>query len=97
MIVRIGRDGGAALEDLDNFKAFKVVCDPLSDLHDPALAVVGRLEDGHFWVDQDWVRQRGRPEDADWAEGLGQMIAYAAKSGWISPTGAIRAHVEQER
>lgn len=95
MIVRVDPDGSAVLEDADNFKAFAVVCAHLSNLHEPQLSALGHLEDEHFWVDQDWVRRNGKPEDALWLEEFRKMIAMAAKAGWINSLGAIRAHIEQ--
>lgn len=95
MIIRVLPNGNTVLEDVDNFKAFAVVCAHLSNLHEPQLSELGHLEDQHFWVDQDWVCRNGRPEDASWLDEFRKMIAMAANAGWINSSGAIRAHVEQ--
>jgi hypothetical protein len=85
-------DGGTPrLEDIDNFRAFKVVA-AADDRH--ALTGIGRVEGDHVWLDRGWLEANGRSDDPAWAEKFAAMAAYAEKSGWVDDAGAIRAHVE---
>lgn len=93
MIVRIDSSNPPALEDIDNFRAFKLVCASPRASCAQALAQVGRADGDHVWVDAGWLRANGRA-DADWQAGLDKMIDYAAGAGWVDDSGAIRAHVE---
>lgn len=92
-----GSNGGTTLRDPDDFKAFavRVVGDgPAS----AALAELGRTDgDDHVYVDPAvLLRLAGeRGEEAGWRESLDEMIAFAAKHGWVDDAGFIRAHVER--
>jgi hypothetical protein len=86
--------GAATLEDIDNFKAFKVTTKlPPSEIPG-ALAGAGRFEDAHAWIDPAWLKANGRPTDPAWLGGLDKMLAYAQGAGWVDAHGAIRAHIE---
>jgi len=91
MIIKIPAAGPATLEDVDNFKAFKVVsaAAPAS-----AYATIGRLDGDHVWVNQTWLKTNGRPNDETWLTGLEKMLNYAKTAGWLDETGAVRAHNE---
>lgn len=93
MIIQINAATAPALEDADNFRGFKVVCTSArADCHDQ-FAIVGRLDGDHLWVKQDWLRQHGR-QDPEWLAGLGKMLDYAGRAGWMDLAGAVRAHIE---
>lgn len=94
MIVLIANGGCANLEDVENFNDFNVVCAEHADLQLASQAGVGRVDGSHMWVDPEWVRRNGKPDNVRWLESFAGMIAYADKAGWIAPDGAIRAHVE---
>jgi len=79
------------LEDIDNFRAFKIVLAPGQR---PAFEALGRVDGDHVWLDRAWLESQGRPADPDWAKGFAGMIGYAEKSGWVDDQGAIRAHIE---
>jgi hypothetical protein len=85
-------DGGTPhLEDIDNFRALKVVI----AAGDPAaLETVGRVDGDHVWLDRAWLESNGRTDDPAWAKEFAGMAAYAEKAGWVDDTGAIRAHIE---
>lgn len=53
-------------------------------------------DDGHVWLDLAALRSRaGRAAtDPDWPRNWEAMVAYAQRSGWVSPDGlAVRAHL----
>jgi hypothetical protein len=79
------------LEDIDNFRALKVVV-AAGEL--PPLQLVGRVDGDHVWLDQAWLQSHGRPADPAWARDFAGMIGYAAKSGWVDAAGGVRAHIE---
>jgi hypothetical protein len=79
------------LEDIDNFRALKVV---VGGGERPPLDIVGRVEVDHVWLDRGWLEIHGRPGDPDWVQAFAGMISYAEKSGWVDENGSIRAHIE---
>jgi hypothetical protein len=80
------------LEDIDNFRALKVV---LTAGELPPLDLVGRVDGDYVWLDRAWLETHGRPADPDWTQAFVGMIGYAEKSGWVDDSGAIRAHIER--
>jgi hypothetical protein len=96
MIVSIDRAGVATLDDIDNFKAFKVAASCGADAVAQALTPFGRLDaEGRAWISGAWLLEKGRPDDAKWLAGFGAMQDYARAHGWVDPaTDRIRAHVE---
>jgi hypothetical protein len=96
MIISINQTGAATLEDIDNFRTFKVaaVCgaEPLAQ----ALTSFGRLdENGYAWISRTWLLAKGRPDDAKWLAGFGAMLDYASAHGWVEQAREnIRAHIE---
>ena len=100
MFIKLSADGRVALEDRDNFRAFKLVIE----------SAPGKLEAARQWLtgtadlpDQStaWIFEaalRRRPEvaqDAAWQSNLGAMIEKAKPHGWIDEQRkAIKAHIE---
>jgi hypothetical protein len=91
MFIKIPASGPATLEDVDNFKAFKVVTSAAAPA---AFAEIGRLDGEHVWVDTAWLKSNGRPDDESWLAGLDKMLGYAKGAGWLDESGAVRAHIE---
>ncbi len=96
MIVSIAPTGTAALEDIDNFRAFKVAARCGAEQLAQALSGFGRLDaDGSAWISRNWLVDNGRPDDSEWPAGFEAMRDYARAHGWVDPaTDSIRAHVE---
>jgi hypothetical protein len=100
MYIKLSADGRVALEDRDNFRAFKLVVEgsPAAlDATRRALAGTADLPDqSTAWIFEAALRQR--PEvarDAAWQQNLGAMIEKAKPHGWIDETRqAIKAHIE---
>jgi hypothetical protein len=86
--------GTATLEDVDNFKAFKVTTSLKPAEITVALATAGRVEGTHIWINAAWLKAHGRPNDAAWLAGLNKMLDYAKGAGWVDEHGAVRAHIE---
>ena len=100
MFVKLSADGGVALEDRGNFRAFKLVVEGgpgRLDATRRALAGTADLPDqATAWVFEAALRRR--PEiahDAAWQQSLSAMIEKAKPHGWIDEKRqAIKAHVE---
>jgi hypothetical protein len=86
--------GAATLQDIDNFKAFKVVTSLPEGAIAGALGAAGRVDGKHVWIDPAWVKAHGRPDDTAWVAGLNKMLDYAKGAGWTDEHGAVRAHIE---
>lgn len=99
MIVAIDAAGAVRLEQPLDFKRFHVeIAAPRTELAAlrRAFASCGAIEDeAHAWVDADALRRwPGLVGNAEYATGLGQMLDYAARKGWMSPDGKrVRAHI----
>lgn len=86
--------GEARLDERDDFRSFSLLMECAPDQLDEAISRWGRLEgDGHAWVSRSWLIENGRSNDPSWIEQFEKMSAYAANSGWVDASGAIRAHV----
>jgi len=94
MFVSFDSQGTARLEDVDNFKAFKVVLSPSMDNAAAALTQVGRVDGSHLWIPRRWIEQHGRVTELAWLSGLDKMVEFASSAGWVDDDGAIRAHIE---
>jgi hypothetical protein len=96
MIVNIELAGAATLEEIDNFRAFKVAAACGADQLAAALTGLGRLDaNGNAWISMAWLLAQGRPDDAKWLAGFSAMQDYASAHGWVDPaTGSLRAHIE---
>jgi hypothetical protein len=100
MLLKFTSVGVVALEDRDNFRAFKLVVEAGRDRIDEvrrALAGKAELPD----VDTAWIFEetlRGWPgveHDATWQQNFSAMIEKARPHGWIDDSRkAIKAHVE---
>jgi hypothetical protein len=96
MIISVDLAGTATLEEVDNFKAFKVAANCDAHALAKALTGLGRLDaDGNAWISRPWLLAKGRPDDAKWLAGFNAMQDYASVHGWVDQaTDSIRAHVE---
>jgi hypothetical protein len=96
MIIRIDLAGAATLDDVDDFKAFKVSAACGANQLPQALTGLGRLDaNDHAWISRTWLLAQGRPDDGKWLAGFGAMQQYASAQGWADPaTDSLRAHIE---
>ncbi len=100
MFVKVSADGRVALQDRDNFRAFKIVVEASpSKIDDARRALMGLADVSD--KDTAWVFEaalRKRPEvaqDDAWQKSCGAMIEKARPHGWIDEhRKAIKAHVE---
>ena len=99
MIVAIDAARTVRLEQPLDFKRFHVeIAAPRSELAAlrKAFAAYGVIEDeSQAWVDANALRQwPALAGNAEYASGLGQMLDYAARKGWMSADGnRVRAHI----
>lgn len=98
MIISVDSQGRPELQDVSNFRAFKLIA-----ASRPALALlkggsggVQVADEAVAWVRQDWiVSQSGLAASAEWRSGFDKMVAFAASKGWIRDSDkAVRAHIE---
>ena len=100
MFIKLSADGRVALEDRDNFRAFKLLIEagPSGlDAARAALAGTAELPDqATAWVLEAALRKRPEvAQDAAWQGNLGTMIEKARPHGWIDDDRkAIKAHIE---
>ena len=100
MFVKLSADGRVALEDRDNFRAFKLVVEggpARFDSARKALSGTAELPDqATAWIYEAALRQRPEvAQDTAWQASLGAMIEKARPHGWIDDTRkAIKAHIE---
>jgi hypothetical protein len=95
MLIRIDVNGTAVLHDESNFRALKIICSRSLVAPKEALRAIGHYDDaGHLWIDPRWFRDRVLNRSEQWDTGFNQMLAYATGAGWVSDSGAVRAHVE---
>ncbi len=98
MIVILTADG-AVVQDPDDCGRLHVRTDLSGDVLAAALTTTGTgapADDGHVWLDLATLRSRARlaATDPDWPRNWAAMVAYAQRSGWLSPDGlAVRAHL----
>ena len=95
MIVAIDAAHAVRLEQTLDFKRFHMeIAAPRSDLAAlrKSFATYGAIEDeAHAWIDADALRKwPGLDGNAEYATGLGQMLDYAARKGWMQPASAAR-------
>ena len=98
MYVKIDQNFSATLEDVQNFRVFKLVISnkitDLTVLADKIPELVHTVEENHAWLSQDTVEKLG-PADANWVRQYQGMIAYAETKGWtrgVPPE--VAAHIE---
>jgi len=99
MYIKVTAAGAVALEDRDNFRAFKLVVNgPRDRLAEARRALTGTAEltdADTAWVFEDALRRRPEVQDAAWQQALSAMIEKARPHGWIDDARkAIKAHVE---
>lgn len=100
MFIKLSADGRVALEDRDNFRAFKLVVEGAParlEAARRALAGTADLPDqATAWIYEGALRRRPEvAQDAAWQANLGAMIEKAKPHGWIDEQKkAIKAHIE---
>ena len=100
MFIKLSADGRVALQDCDNFRAFKLLIEASPaglDAARRALMGLAELPDqATAWVFEAALRKRPEvAQDAAWQGNLGTMIEKARPHGWIDDDRkAIKAHIE---
>jgi hypothetical protein len=100
MFVKLSANGRVALEDRDNFRAFKLLVEGGPEKLDAArraLSGTAELPDAATaWIFEQALRRRPEvAQDAAWQANLGTMIEKAKPHGWIDEQRrAIKAHIE---
>jgi hypothetical protein len=100
MFIKVSADGNVALQERDNFRAFKLVVEGTPaglDAARSALAGFAELPDqSTAWVYQAALRHRPEvAQDVAWQRQLSAMIEKARPHGWIDDERkAIKAHIE---
>jgi hypothetical protein len=96
MIVRKTGNEALALDERDNFKAFKLQFEQLEAGSQPPIAGIRYIADDHAYIDQQTVIDlAGDDPDGSWRKGFDAMVTAAAKYGWIdAETQSIKAHIE---
>lgn len=99
MIVAIDTEHAVRLEQPLDFKRFHLeIAAPRGALAAlrQAFSAYGAIEsEAHAWIDTDALRQwPGLAGNAAYQSGLGGMLEFAARKGWMSPDGKrVRAHI----
>jgi len=100
MIIDVAANLKVALNEADDFKKFKVRTQlPKRQLADLGSALAGIAvvnDESSAWVHESALRTwKHEGNTAEWQASLTQMIAAAAKYGWIdAERKTIRAHIE---
>jgi hypothetical protein len=94
-----GAAGRVTVDEAENLKALSVELRDCSPERASALLGgrgLGRVEDGHAWLDIGALRAIARPpRSCTWDERFQLAMAYAQRSGWTDPAGdVVRAHLE---
>jgi hypothetical protein len=100
--VKLIVDGAAGLVTVDepeNLKTLSVELQGCAPGQASALLGerdLGRVEDGHAWLNIGALRAIARqPRSCTWDERFQLAMAYAQRNGWTDPTGDfVRAHLE---
>ena len=86
------------LEDVDNFKAFKVVARfRRADYSSLAVALknAGRIDGDHVWIYESWIRGYGAAKTAGWNDQFRSFVEFASSRGWYNAQDlSIRAHID---
>ena len=95
MIIVLRADTPPRLTDADRLDRLHAECD--TDLGTIQYdEFVRQADDGHVWVDVDWLRTSGLAQvgDPDFATNFDAMITYATTKGWLDDAGtSVRAHI----
>jgi len=96
MIVHYSSDRGLTLQEVEDFRRFKIVLSGLSEKH-PHVPELTFVDEDNALIGIDVVPALpGAPTDPAWRADYDRMISTAAKFGWIDETSnRIRAHVER--
>ena len=99
MHIRISRDGGVEIRELDDFRRFSIRPDFGRDEKSLLRAVDSRIEftsDNQAWVEASLVQDRAGWASGDAASaGFERMIEKARPHGWIRDNPlSIAAHIE---
>jgi hypothetical protein len=99
MFIKLSADGRVALEDRDNFRAFKLVIESAPGKLEPRQSLTGTADlpdQSTAWIFEAALRRRPEvAQDAAWQSNLGAMIEKAKPHGWIDEQRkAIKAHIE---
>jgi 3-hydroxy-9,10-secoandrosta-1,3,5(10)-triene-9,17-dione monooxygenase reductase component len=103
LIIEVDLVGSAPprLRDADHFSEFHVRAVSAAGEPDwPALAAalgdLSRVDDETAWIAFAALEALAgeRARDPAWQAGLGEMVEYARRKGWVDGSGAIAAHVE---
>ena len=100
MFVKLSADGHVALEDCDNFRAFKLVVEGGPESFESARRALSGTADlidqSTAWIFETALRNRSEvARNTAWQANLGVMIEKAKSHGWIDEQRkAIRAHIE---
>jgi hypothetical protein len=94
-----GVAGLVTVDEAENLKALSVELRDCSPARAAALLAdrgLGRIEDGHAWLNIDALRAIARPPTScTWDERFQRAMAYAHSNGWSDPAGEfVRAHIE---
>jgi len=96
MRVYLTNAGVVTLLEPANFRALDVLIDPQSaDEVERAISRVGKREgEGHVRLSPAVLRFLSPlAGDPEWEQGFENMLAYAAKAGWIDGDNMVRAHI----
>jgi hypothetical protein len=96
----VSKEGTVSLLEPADLRRFKLVIeDPAMPL-DAVRTVLGPLgtveDESAAWIAADGLRGLGAlAGDPGWQDGVTEMLAAAARHGWVDATGAVRAHIER--
>jgi hypothetical protein len=95
-----GTAGQVTVDDPENLKALSVELRDCSPGQASALLGdrdLGRVEDGHAWLNIGALRAIARqPRSCTWDERFQLAMDYAQQHGWTDPAGDfVRAHLEE--
>lgn len=99
--IHVWQEGRTTLQELEDFRAFKVVAHGFASAGElqERLGGLGHAdEDGqHVFVPLPWLAGHAgdAPDPEEWRRQLDDMAALAARHGWVDSAGRIRAHVER--
>jgi hypothetical protein len=95
-----GATGLVTVDEAENLKALSVElrgCSPERAAEILGARGLGRIDDGHAWLDIGALQAAARPpRSCTWDERFQRAMTYAQGNGWTDPANAfVRAHLEQ--